>query len=97
MKVYIVHEIVERWPGEYPKVFKIVGGVFDSEEKAVDYIRKEIRDDHEYMENCELNFERDRYVRHEFYEQEIIAGNYIVSYEYFDETVSYCYEGHEVE
>ena len=96
MKVYIVHAIVESCPDEYIKVFKVVDGVFDSEEKAVDHIRTSIKNDHEHMEHCELNFARDKYVRHEFYKQDIVAGNQIVSYEYYDETVIYCYEAHEV-
>ena len=96
MKVWIVYEMVMDCPGDYPEVHKTVCGVFDSEEKAVRFIRDEINDDHEYMNYCKLDFDRKSYVQHEIYGRKIGEGDEIISYEYYEERVSYLYESHDV-
>ena len=96
MKVWIVYEIVADCPGDYPEVHKTICGVFDSEEKAVRFIRDEVNSDHEYMNYCKLDFDRDHYVQHELYGREIVEGDEIISYEYYEERVSYLYESHDV-
>ena len=96
MKVWIVYEMVMDCPGDYPEVHKTVCGVFDSEEKAVRFIRDEINDDHEYMNYCKLDFDRKSYVQHEIYGRKIVEGDEIISYEYYEERVSYLYESHDV-
>ena len=99
MKVWVVY-IIDR--DEYThsgdvEEYKGVCKIFDSEEKAVNYIRERIKLDHEGMENCELNFNRSQYVRFELDQQEIAEGHSIGSYQYYNETVSYHYVSYEVE
>ena len=96
MKVWVVYEIVRTWPNGYPEVSKEVCDVFDSEENAVHHISGRVKLDHYGMEHHEPNFERSQYVRYELDQQEIIEGRKIGSYKYYDETVSYMYECHEV-
>ena len=97
MKVWIVYEMVTDCPGDYPEVHKTVCGVFDSEEKAVRFIRDEVNSDHEYMNYCKLDFDRKRYVQHELYGRKIVEGDEIISYEYCEELVSYLYESYDVQ
>ena len=96
MKVWIVYEIVADCPDDHPEVHKTVCGVFDSEEKAVRFIRDEVNSDHEYMNYCKLDFDRKSYVQHGLYGREIVEGDEIISYEYYEEIVSYMYESHDV-
>lgn len=97
MKVWIVYEMLTDCSGDHPEVNKTVCGIFDSEEKAVRFIRDRVNADHEYMNYCELDFDRKRYVQHELYGQEIVEGDEIISYEYYEERVSYLYESHDVQ
>lgn len=97
MKVWIVYEMLTDCPGDHPEVNKTVCGVFDSEEKAVCFIRDKVDDDHVYMKYCKFNFDRERYVQHELYGREIVEGEEIISYEYYEELVSYLYESHDVQ
>ena len=96
MKVWIVYEMLTNCSGEYPEAKKTVCGVFDSEEKAVRFIRDEVNSDHEYMNYGKLDFDRKRYVQHELYGRKIVEGDEIISYEYCEELVSYLYESHDV-
>lgn len=93
MKVWVVYDETTYFTEHGDLVTnRVLCRVFDSEDKAVKYIRERIDYDHEHMEYCELNFDRESYVRYDFNSQHIAEGYRIPSYEYCDDTVYYRYE-----
>jgi hypothetical protein len=91
MKVWVVYEIARVCPGEHPEVHESTLAIFDSEEKAVRYIRAMVKLDHYGMENREPDFDRSQYVRFELDQQDIVEGREIASYAYRDEAFAYKY------
>ena len=97
MKVWVVYMVKNMdYGGLGVNVTEDTLTVFDSEEKAVDYIRELIKKDHEIEDNMNP-LELQYYVRFNLDQQTICEGRSIGSYRYYIKTISYKYKSYEVE
>lgn len=81
-KVYLVYSMYHEHDinGEDPYTSENVERVFDSEEKAIDYIREQIKNDHERVDAVYPDDEH--LIKYYPSDEEIRNSRYVMSYEY---------------